>query len=634
MTTIAYAPVNIQTSAESVPAIPAWFGEITLLAHYLTRQSILERISEQVRFARRRFGRYEVIDFLAVLFGYAISGERTLEAFYQTVLPWSEPFMALFNREKLPSRSALSRFLAAFTLEAVEALRALFVEDLLARPLAQEQQRGELLDRAGGQWEVIDIDGTREAARQRALPKTEDLPAAQRRLDEVCAAGYTGRKRGEVIRTRTVVSQAHNSQWLGSFGNRGNGEYRKELAHALGVIRRYLAALGLPQTHALLRLDGLYGTGAVLTDLDGLFFVMRGKDYAVLDHPTVQARLHLPPDASFSRPESTLVRTLYDCPDVPVGKTGCRCRVVVAAHPAAEKKSRIGRTRKGVVYELFFTQMPQSGFTASDVVALYLHRGAFEAVLSDEDREIDPDRWCSHAPAGQEAFQIVSQWVWNLRLELGHMLEPTPLRTTEFAPPMKESTIEQVPVQGYGTPSVALPWKAGRFSGQDFALQPDGTLRCPASQTLVAHERRRETDGSLRVVYAASIRSCRPCLLREQCQWQGSATVKPRQVSVLLHPLIVGDEPLLWRDWSRRFHRRACMQLLRHQRVEAQLGSGDAATPTITPALLSRAERAHYRLCWAERLARNARPETSGQVTIRLFGIPDVFATSLGLATA
>ena len=26
--------------------------------------------------------------------------------------------------------------------------------------------------------------------------------------------------------------------------------------------------------------------------------------------------------------------TLYECPDVPVGKEGCRCRVVVATHPA------------------------------------------------------------------------------------------------------------------------------------------------------------------------------------------------------------------------------------------------------------------------------------------------------------
>src|SRR5207248_6775075 len=131
-----------------------------------------------------------------------------------------------------------------------------------------------------------------------------------------------GRKRGEVVRTRTVVSQAHTSQWLGSFGNRGNGEYRKELASAWGAIRRYLAANSLPQARALLRLDGLYGTGAVMADLDGLCFVIRGKDSTVLDHPTVQARLHLPPDAHFSRPESILVRTLYDCPDVPVGKDG------------------------------------------------------------------------------------------------------------------------------------------------------------------------------------------------------------------------------------------------------------------------------------------------------------------------
>ena len=80
------------------------------------------------------------------------------------------------------------------------------------------------------------------------------------------------------------------------------------------------------------------------------------------------------------------------------GKTGCRCRVVVATHPAPEKKSRIGRTREGVVYELFFTHLPQDGFTASDVVALYLHRGASAPLLADEDDEQDPDRWCSHAP--------------------------------------------------------------------------------------------------------------------------------------------------------------------------------------------------------------------------------------------
>jgi Transposase DDE domain len=88
------------------------------------------------------------------------------------------------------------------------------------------------------------------------------------------------------------------------------------------------------------------------------------------------------------------------------------------------------------------------------------------------------------------------------------------------------------------------PRKTGRFTGADFPLQPDGTLRCPAGNTLTPQERRHEENGSLRVVYAASIRKCRPCPLREQCQWQGGATKKPRQVSILLHPLVVGPAPL------------------------------------------------------------------------------------------
>src|SRR6266699_3247224 len=82
---------------------------------------------------------------------------------------------------------------------------------------------------------------------------------------------------------------------LGSFGNRGNGRYREELRKGLAALARYLAAYQLPQARTLLRLDGQYGTGAVLADLGGFAFVTRGKDYRVLDHPLVQARLHLPP---------------------------------------------------------------------------------------------------------------------------------------------------------------------------------------------------------------------------------------------------------------------------------------------------------------------------------------------------
>src|SRR6266702_1282043 len=382
MTSIADGSVNIQTTSESNLATPCWFGEAVLLTAHLRKHGVLSKINEQVHFARRRLGRYEVIDFLAVLFGYAISGERTLEEFYERLQPFAVAFMALFERDRLPSRSALSRFLAALTETPVETLRTLFLDDLESRPSvsdSKEKQTGGLMDRAGRTWIVFDIDGTREAARQRALPAGEDLPPAFRRLDDVCAPGYRGRKRGEVVRTRTTISQAQSYQWLGSFGNRGNGRYREELRKGLSAIGRYLTAYQLEPSRTLLRLDGQYGTGAVLTDVAGFAFVTRGKEYSVLDHPLVQARLHLPADQVQQRPESQTVRTLYDCPQIPVGHEGEPCRVVVATHPAGKKKSPVGVTRAGVVYELFFTNLPQQAFTACDVVELYLHRGALRA---------------------------------------------------------------------------------------------------------------------------------------------------------------------------------------------------------------------------------------------------------------
>ncbi|WP_207229437.1 hypothetical protein [Ktedonosporobacter rubrisoli] len=169
-------------------------------------------------------------------------------------------------------------------------------------------------------------------------------------------------------------------------------------------------------------------------------------------------------------------------------------------------------------------------------------------------------------------------------------------------------------------------WKTGRFAGQDFPLQSDGTRRYPADQRLTPHEQRREADGSLRFVYGASIRSCRTCRLREQCQWNGSAPAKLRHVSVLLHPLLVGSAPLLWRDWSRRAHRRKCQHLVRHQRIKLSLPPPATASPGAADLILSRAQRARARLFWAERLARNARSTAGGQVTIKLFGVPRDFA--------
>src|SRR5436309_3223721 len=75
---------------------------------------------------------------------------------------------------------------------------------------------------------------------------------------------------------------------------------------------------------------------------------------------------------------------------------------VIYTHPATSSNNPpIGVLRAGTVDELFLTTAPQAAFTCADVIALYLHRGAFETVLSDEDREQNTDRWCSRAACGK-----------------------------------------------------------------------------------------------------------------------------------------------------------------------------------------------------------------------------------------
>jgi hypothetical protein len=82
----------IQSTSASVPSTPCWCSDMALnalkiqrargcMAASLRTQSILTTIREQGRVARRRFGRDEVSAVAAVLFGYAVRSQRTVEAF-------------------------------------------------------------------------------------------------------------------------------------------------------------------------------------------------------------------------------------------------------------------------------------------------------------------------------------------------------------------------------------------------------------------------------------------------------------------------------------------------------------------------------------------------------------------------
>jgi hypothetical protein len=289
-----------------------------------------------------------------------------------------------------------------------------------------------------------------------------------------------------------------------------------ELKRAIETTSSYATALDFPLRQVLLRLDGLYGDAAPLSELltAALGMIARSKDYRLLDLQAVQKRLCGPADQQSKHPESGMSRALYDCPQVPLSPRGPEVHLIVATHPVTSSPPSVGVQREATVYKLFVCTLPSAAFTPSDVLDLYLHRGSFEPVLADEDQEQEPDRWCSRTPHGQEFWQIVSQWVWNLRLELGQQLSIAELRTTEFAKAEVGEpavAIEPAPIspqtpQGqYGPAHFARPSFTGGFPGSAFTPQPDGTLRCPADHPLYPQERRPERDGSLRVLYAARI---------------------------------------------------------------------------------------------------------------------------------
>src|SRR5258706_3839185 len=278
--------IEVQTTSENRFSVPAWFAEVVIIAGYLEKKGQLEAFAHQVRLVRGRFGIYEPIDFLALLIGYAISGERTLADFFERVEPFESAFMALFGRRCLPHRSSLSRFLAAVDRPCLEAFRTLFEQQSFAEGWTTETIGG-IFDRQGRRFIVFDVDATRQAARQRPLPCDAALPAARRPLDAVCAPGYTGRKRGEVVRTRTTALQIHTRQWVGTYAGKGNGDYRGELACALRAITTYLKQFAFLPQMALVRLDGQYGAAAVITQLilAGVLFVTRSRSYQLLEHP-------------------------------------------------------------------------------------------------------------------------------------------------------------------------------------------------------------------------------------------------------------------------------------------------------------------------------------------------------------
>ena len=131
---------------------------------------------------------------------------------------------------------------------------------------------------------------------------------------------------------------------------------------------RYATGVTIPLAQVLVRLDGLYGNAAPLSDvLDaGLGVIARSRDYHLLDLAVVKQALARSPEQVSTHPESGMTRALYDCPAVPLTPTGPEVRLVVATHAVTSSPPKVGVERDGTVYELFVSTLPSPAFAPSD----------------------------------------------------------------------------------------------------------------------------------------------------------------------------------------------------------------------------------------------------------------------------
>ena len=157
----------------------------------------------------------------------------------------------------------------------------------------------------------------------------------------------------------------------------------------------------------------------------------------------------------------------------------------------------------------------------------------------------------------------------------------------------------------------------------------------------------------MRMVYRAKQADCRSCVLVCDCLGRQASGVHPRRVSAVrkwvvqsggTKAALIHEEPprmegtaeqpeVLWCDLPGYRIRHVYVTRLRRQRVTVvKLGTDSSgAVPPTAPRIWTRAERAHRRLSWAARLARNRCAAGPPYYRVMVFGVMPTLAAYLGL---
>ena len=432
--------IDVTFSSADLARVPDILTEGAAVVLGLRERGALDAVAERLRI--RRQGGHCGLDVFVMLWLFLSAGATMgLRPFWTVLRPCMKGLAALGGRRKLASPAAMSRALNAVEPDLLRPVSGWLLAELSGIDPVLRHPAVQTYDARGQGWHVFDVDPTVVTLHHRALPAGEDPPEARRRSEDTGAAGYSGRKRGDIQFRQVPALHAGAGLWVHAHLSPGNGEGVRDLERALDGIVETCQRLEHPLVRTLVRLDGEYGNVPWFTACRerGVPFVTRLNRPKLFEDAEVLAMLrsatwYLVPDSGCGPQRSAADLGILT---IAPGKATRRAdgtayesvsvRVVACIFPKRGTAKR-GRTIDGWEVELFAVDVSADDWPAADAIAAYYGRNSFENRVAQQHRELGLNRIISYHLPGQELATVVGLAVWNERVVRGFALERPPER--------------------------------------------------------------------------------------------------------------------------------------------------------------------------------------------------------------
>lgn len=120
----ATASARLETTSAQERSSPPWFAQLALIARWFEQRGMLAGIRDALHITRRVDATAGLDVVLALL--AALIGQRSIASAVDALVPMRAALPSLWARKSMPSRSAISRFLAALTTHELDNMQSLF----------------------------------------------------------------------------------------------------------------------------------------------------------------------------------------------------------------------------------------------------------------------------------------------------------------------------------------------------------------------------------------------------------------------------------------------------------------------------------------------------------------------------